>query len=115
GVATVPAAELTRLYDERWSKFLKDVGQVSNVSSRWEYREDTHEFVASATANVVVDWSRGSVDIPLAHVTWQGYEPNKDERFKDADFGKKFPSSSSFRTTIILPEGQDMVDLSVQP
>lgn len=115
GAAQIPAAELNRLYDERWSKFLEDHGQVSDLESRWEYREDTHEFVARATARVVFDWSAGAVDIPLAHVTWKGFEPHKDERFKDADYAKRFPSSSSFRTTVILPEGEDVVDLSVQP
>lgn len=115
GVAQVPAAELTRLYDQRWNNFLKDYGQVSDIKSRWEYREDTHEFVASATARVAFDWSGGPVEIPLAHVTWKGFELHKDERFKDADYGKKFPSSSSFRTTVIVPEGEDVLDLSVQP
>ncbi|NJC41458.1 tetratricopeptide (TPR) repeat protein [Brevundimonas alba] len=115
GVAQVPAAELTRLYDERWTGFLKDYGQISDLRSQWEYREDTHEFVASATAHVVFDWSDGPIDIPLAHVTWQGLEPHSNERFRDADYGKSFPSSSSFRTTIILPEGDDVVDLSVEP
>lgn len=115
GVAQVPAAELARLYDERWNKFLKEYGQISDLKSQWEYRDDTHEFVASATARIVFDWSDGPVDIPLAHVTWKGFEPHKDERFKDADFGKSFPGSSSFRTTVILPEGEDVVDLSVQP
>lgn len=114
-LAQVPAAELNRLYDERWTKFLKDHGQVSDLKSQWEYREDTHEFVAGATARIVFDWSGGPVDIPLAHVTWQGFEPHKNEKFKDADYGKRFPSSSSFRTTVILPEGEDVVDLSVQP
>lgn len=115
GVAQVPAAELSRWYDERWNKFLKDYGQVSDLKSQWEYREDTHEFIASATARVTFDWSDGPVDIPLAHVTWKGFEPYKDEKFKDADYGKEFPSSSSFRTTLILPEGGDVVDLSAQP
>jgi tetratricopeptide (TPR) repeat protein len=115
GVSQVPAAELTRLYDERWNIFLKDYGQISELKSQWEYREDTHEFVAGATARIAFDWSDGPVDIPLAHVTWKGFEPYKDERFKDADHGKKFPSWSSFRTTVILPEGEDVVDLSVQP
>ncbi len=115
GVAQVPAAELTRLYDERWNKFLKDYGQVSDLQSQWEYREDAHEFVASATARIVFDWSDGPVDIPLAHVSWKGFDPQKNEKFKDADYSKKFPSSSSFRTTIILPEGEDVIDLSVQP
>ncbi|WP_436356042.1 DUF3857 domain-containing protein [Brevundimonas sp. CEF1] len=114
-VAHIPAAELTRLYDERWNKFLQDYGQVSDLKSQWEYREDTHEFIAGATARIAFDWSDGPVDIPLAHVTWKGFEPHKDERFKDADYGKKFPSSSSFRTTVILPEGGDAMDLSVQP
>lgn len=41
GVAQVPAAELTRLYDERWNLFLKEFGQVSDIKSQWEYREDT--------------------------------------------------------------------------
>lgn len=115
GVAQVPAAELTRFYDERWNEFLKDYGQISELKSQWEYREDTHEFVASATARVVFDWSDGPVDIPLAHVTWQGLEPHRDERFKDADYSTNFPNSSSFRTTVILPEGDDVIDLSVQP
>ncbi|MGH7021205.1 MAG: DUF3857 domain-containing protein, partial [Brevundimonas sp.] len=115
GVAQVPAAELSRWYGERWNKFLKDYGQVSDLKSQWEYREDTHEFIASATARVTFDWSDGPVDIPLAHVTWKGFEPYKDEKFKDADYGKEFPSSSSFRTTLILPEGGDVVDLSAQP
>jgi tetratricopeptide (TPR) repeat protein len=115
GVAQLPAAELTRWYDERWNTFLKDYGEVSDLKSQWEYREDTHEFVASATARIVFDWSDGPIGIPLAHVTWQGSEPLTDERFKDADQGKNFPNSSSFRTTIILPEGEDVVDLSVQP
>lgn len=115
GVAQLPAAELTRWYDERWTTFLKDYGQVSDIKSQWEYREDTHEFVAGATARITFDWSDGPVAIPLAHVTWKGFEPHKNERFKDADYGKKFPSSSSFRTTVILPEGEDVVDLSVQP
>ena len=115
GVAQLSAAALTRLYDERWTNFLKDFGQVSDVDSRWEYREDTHEFVASATARVVFDWSGGPIDIPLAHVTWRGSEPHRGERFADADHGKNFPNSSSFRTTVILPEGEDVLDLSVQP
>lgn len=115
GAAQVPAAELSRWYDERWNKFLTDYGQVSDLKSQWEYQEDTHEFIARATARITFDWSDGPVDIPLAHVTWKGFEPHKDERFKDADYGKKFPSSSSFRTTVILPEGQDVVDLTVQP
>lgn len=114
-VAQVPAAELTRLYDERWTNFLKDYGQVSDIKTHWEYQDSTHEFIASATARITFDWSGGPVGIPLAHVTWQGFEPHKDEKFKDADYEKKFPSSSSFRTTVILPEGEDVVDLSVQP
>jgi tetratricopeptide (TPR) repeat protein len=115
GVAQIPAAELTRLYDERWNTFLKDYGQVSELKSQWEYSEDTHEFVASATARVVFDWSDGPVGIPLAHVTWEGSEPPQNERFRDADHSKNFPNSSSFRTTVILPEGEEVVDLSVQP
>lgn len=115
GVAQVPAAELTRLYDQRWNNFLKDYGQVSDIKSQWEYREDTHEFVASATARVAFDWSDGPVGIPLAHVTWKGFELHEDEKFRDADYGKKFPSSSSFRTTVIMPEGEDVLDLSVRP
>lgn len=115
GVAQVPAAELSRWYDERWNKFLKDYGLVSDIKSQWEYQGDTHEFIARATASITFDWSDGPVDIPLAHVTWKGFEAHKDENFKDADYGKKFPSSSSFRTTVILPEGEDVVDLSVQP
>lgn len=115
GVAQVSAADLDRFYDERWNTLLKDYGQVSDIESRWEYREDTHEFVASATARVVFDWSDGPVSIPLAHVTWKGSEPHRDERFAGADYGKTFPSSSSFRTTVILPEAEDVVDLSVEP
>lgn len=115
GVAQVPAAELTRLYDQRWNEFLQEFGQVSDLNSQWEYREDTHEFVASATARVAFNWSDGPVNIPLAHVTWSGFEPHSDERFSDADYGKSYPSSSSFRTTVILPEGEDVVDLSVEP
>ncbi|MDP3399948.1 MAG: transglutaminase domain-containing protein, partial [Brevundimonas sp.] len=115
GVARVPAAELTRLYDARWTEFLEDHGLISDLQSQWEYREDTHEFVASATARVAFDWSTGPVNIPVAHVTWKGVEPHTDERFKDADYGRSFPSSSSFRTTVILPEGEDVVDPSVQP
>ncbi|MEJ6789550.1 DUF3857 domain-containing protein [Brevundimonas sp. BR2-1] len=115
GVAQVPAAELTRFYDGRWTEFLKGYGQISDLKSHWEYREDTHEFVASATARIVFDWSAGPVAIPLAHVTWAGFEPHSDERFRDADYGKLFPSSSSFRTTVILPEGDDVVTISVQP
>lgn len=114
-VAQVPAAELTRFYDERWNEFLKEYGQISGLESQWEYREDTHEFVASATARIAFDWSDGPVNIPLAHVTWKGSEPHRDERFEDADYGKLFPSSSSFRTTVILPEGDDVIALSVQP
>lgn len=115
GMAQVPAAELTRLYDQRWNNFLKDYGQVSDIKSQWEYREDTHEFVASATARVAFDWSDGPVEIPLAHVTWKGFELHKDEKFKDADYGKRFPRSSSFRTTVIMPEGEDTLNLSVRP
>lgn len=114
-LAQAPAAELSRWYDERWTTFLKDYGQISDLKSQWEYREDTHEFVASVTARIAFDWSGGPVDIPLAHVTWKGSEPHKNERFKDADHGVRFPSSSSFRTTVILPEGEDVVDVSVQP
>lgn len=115
GVAQVPAAELTRLYDARWTEFLDDYGQVSDLVSQWEYREDTHEFVASATARIAFNWSDGPLNIPLAHVEWSGFEPHNDERFRDADYSKSFPSSSSFRTTVILPAGDDVVDLSVQP
>ena len=115
GAASVPAAELTRLYDGRWTEFLKDYGQISDLKSHWEYREDTHEFVAGATARIVFDWSSGPVAIPLAHVTWAGFQPHGDDRFKDADYGKLFPSSSSFRTTVILPEGDDVVTISAEP
>ena len=115
GVAQVPAAELTRLYDARWTEFLKDHGQISDLNSQWEYREDTHEFVASVTARIAFNWSDGPVSIPLAHVEWRGVEPHSDERFRDADYGKSFPRWSSFRTTVIFPEGEDVVDLTVQP
>lgn len=115
GAAQVPSIELTRLYDERWKTFLKDYGQISDLKSHWEYRGNTHEFVAIATALVAFDWSGGPIDIPLAHVTWKGFEPRKDQAFKGADYSKQFPSSSSFRTTVILPEGEDAVDLAVQP
>ena len=115
GVAQVPAAELTRMYDARWTEFLEDFGQISDLTSQWEYREDAHEFVASATARIAFDWSSGPVNIPLAHVVWRGFEPHDDERFRDADYSKSFPSSSSFRTTLILPEGEDVIDLSVEP
>ncbi|MEN5229373.1 DUF3857 domain-containing protein [Brevundimonas naejangsanensis] len=115
GIAQLPASETTRLYDERWTNLFKGYGQVSDLESQWRYLEDTHEFVASATARVAFDWTEGPVDIPLAHVTWKGFEPHKNTRFKDADYEKSFPSSSSFRTTIILPEGRDDVDLSVEP
>lgn len=115
GIAQLPAAELTRLYNERWTNLFKGYGQVSDVESQWRYLEDTHEFVASATARVVFDWTDGPIDIPLAHVTWKGFEPHNNTRFKDADYHKSFPSSSSFRTTIILPQGRDDVDLSVAP
>lgn len=115
GVAQVPAVELSRLYNARWTEFLKGYGQISDLESQWEYREDTHEFVASATARVAFDWSDGPVNIPLAHVVWRGFEPHKDERFRQADYGKNFPNWSSFRTTVILPAGEDVIDLSVQP
>ena len=114
-VAQIPAAELSRLYRERWTEFLKSYGQISDLESHWEYREDTHEFIAGATARIIFDWSGGPVDIPLAHVTWKGFGPHGDERFEDADYGTNFPNWSSFRTTVILPEGEDVVDLSVQP
>lgn len=115
GASQVPAVELTRLYDQRWNNFLKEYGQISDLESQWEYRADTHEFVAGATARVAFDWSDGPIDIPLAHVVWKGLDPRKDERFRDADYGKSFPGSSSFRTTVILPADKDVVDLSVQP
>lgn len=114
-VGLVPATELTRLYDERWTEFLKDFGQVTDLQSQWEYREDTHEFVASATARVAFNWGEGPVNIPLAHVTWKGIELHTDERFENADYARAFPTSSSFRTSVILPEGEDVVDLSVRP
>lgn len=113
--AQAPTTELTRLYDERWKTLLKSSGEVSDVRSQWEYREDTHEFVASATARMVFDWSGGPINIPLAHVTWQGFDLNADERFKDADYAKDFPGFSSFRTVVILPEGRDDIDFSVEP
>ncbi|QYF86572.1 DUF3857 domain-containing protein [Brevundimonas sp. PAMC22021] len=113
--AQVPAAELTRLFDERWKKLLEGSGEVSNIKSKWEYHEDTYEFVASATALMVFDWSDGPINIPLAHVTWQGTDLNTDERFRDADYAKEFPGFSSFRTTVILPEGQNDLDISVEP
>lgn len=115
GVAQIPAADLSRWYDERWTNFLKDFGDVSDLESSWEYRADTHEFVASATARIAFDWSKGPVAIPLAHVTWKGFEPHTGDKFRDADHEKVFPSSSSFRTTLILPEGEDILDLSVEP
>lgn len=115
GVAQVPPAELTRLYNERWTEFLKEHGEVTDIQSQWGYREDTHEFIASATARVAFDWSDGPVNIPLAHVTWKGLELHTDTRFEDAGYIRNFPSSSSFRTTVILPEGEDDVDLSVEP
>ena len=114
-VAQLPAAELTRLFDEQWTEFLKGYGQISDLESHWEYREGAHEFVSGATARIVFDWSGGPVDIPLAHVTWKGFGPHADERFKDADYGKNFPNWSSFRTTVILPEAEDVVDLLAEP
>src|SRR5690606_26581240 len=100
---------------ERWNALLRGYGQVSDLQSQWEYREDTHEFVASATARIALDWTDGPMNIPLAHVTWEGSAPHSDDRFADADYGKSFPGSSSFRTTVILPEGEDVIDLSVEP
>lgn len=113
--AQLPAAELTRLYNERWNGLLRRYGQISDLKSQWEYRGDTHEFVASATARLVFDWSTRSAEVPLAHVAWRGLEPLEDEKFKDAKRANDFPQWSSFRTTVILPEGEDVVDLSVQP
>ena len=115
GISAVPHSELTRWYDERWNKFLKDFGQVSDVKSQWEYREATHEFIASATARVAFDWSNGPVNIPLAHVTWKGLDEHSGERFKDALYTTSFPSTSSFQTTIILPEEDDALELTVEP
>lgn len=115
GVAQIPAAELSRLYDQRWTTFLQGVGQVSDLTSRWEYLAETHEFVTGATARMTFDWDGGDVPIPLAHVQWQGLEPHAGEGFADADYGRQFPASSSFRTTIILPAGQESLDLSVEP
>lgn len=114
-VAQVPTAELTRLFDERWKALLKGKGKLSDIKSQWDYREETHEFVASATARMVFDWSGGPVNIPLAHVTWKGFDLNTNAHFQDADYAKKFPSFSSFRTTVILPKDQNDVDFSVQP
>jgi tetratricopeptide (TPR) repeat protein len=114
GVGQVPATELTRLYDERWTELLEEFGALTDLQSQWEYRESTHEFVASATARVAFNWSEGPVNIPLAHVTWKGVDLRAAERFEDADYARGFPGSSSFRTTVILPEGEDVVDLSVQ-
>lgn len=113
--AQVPATELSRFYDDQWTAFLQDFGQVSDLASRWEYRADTHEFVSSATARIAFDWSDGPVAIPLAHVRWKGLEPHAGEKFKEADYLRDFPRSSSFRTTIILPEGEDILNLSAQP
>jgi len=115
GISAVPNTELTRWYDDRWNKFLKDFGQVSDVKSQWEYREATHEFVASATARVAFDWSNGPINIPLAHVTWKGLDEHRGERFKDALYANSFPSASSFQTTIILPEEDDALELTVEP
>ena len=64
---------------------------------------------------MVFDWSGGPINIPLAHVTWQGFDLNADERFRDADYAKDFPGFSSFRTVVILPEGRDDIDFSVEP
>lgn len=114
-VAQAPAAEVTRFFDDRWKTLLEGDGQVSDIKSQWAYREDTHEFVATATARMVFDWTSGPVNIPLAHVSWQGFDPNTDPRFKDADYAKDFPRFSSFRTPVILPQGQNDVDFSVQP
>lgn len=114
-VAQAPAAEVTRLFDERWKALLEGKGELSDIKSQWAYREDTHEFVASATARMVFDWTGAPINIPLAHVSWQGFDPNTDPRYKDADYVKDFPQFSSFRTTVILPEGQNDVDFSVQP
>lgn len=114
-VAQVPAAELTRLFDDRWKSLLEGTGQISDIKSQWEYREEAHEFVASATARMVFDWSSGPINIPLAHVTWKGFDLNTNEQFKDADYAKNFPGFSSFRTTVILPESQNDVEFSVQP
>jgi len=109
------AAEMTRWYDDRWTEFLKEYGTISDLKSQWEYREDTHEFVATATARITFDWTNGPVSIPLAHVTWKGIEPHANPRFKDADYAVSFPSSSSFRTSLILPEDHDVLDVSVEP
>ena len=114
-VAQAPAAEVTRLFDERWKALLEGKGELSDIKSQWAYREDTHEFVATATARMAFDWTGTPINIPLAHVSWQGFDPNSDPRYKDADYVKDFPQFSSFRTTVILPEGQNDVDFSVQP
>jgi len=115
GVAQVPAAELSRLFDQRWTTFLGGFGQVSGLSSQWEYHADTHEFVSRATARLAFDWGDGPVSIPLAHVEWKGLDPHEGQAFADADYATTFPGWSSFRTTIILPESGGSLDLSVQP
>ncbi len=115
GVATVSKADLNRMFDERWRNFLKDHGEVSELKSEWTYNKESHEFIASTTARVAFDWSEGAVDIPLAHVTWQGFKPHQGERFEDADHGKSFPNWSSFHTTIIMPPGEAVLEASVEP
>lgn len=115
GVAQVPTADVSRFFDERWTTFLQEFGQVSELTSRWEYRPDTHEFVAGATARLAFDWADGRVSIPLAHVQWEGMPLHEGEAFQDADYATSFPRWSSFRTTVIPPEGEDSLDFSVEP
>ncbi len=114
GAFSLTPTHVRQYSDQLWKDLLEDVGTLQNQESRWEYLPDTHEAVFHTTATAVLDWSE-TAKIPLAHVTWSVPPTRTDGPFVDDKVAIEYPTYSSFRTTLIMPEGAEAVDIKVDP
>lgn len=111
---SLPPTEVQQYSDQLWKGLLSDIGTLQDQQSRWEYLPDTHEAVFHVSGTAVLDWSN-TASIPLAHVTWRANTARPEGPFVNDNRSTDYPSYSSFRTTLVLPEGNEPLDIKVDP
>jgi len=106
--------EVQQYSDLLWKDLLKDLGTLQDPQSSWEYLPDTHEAVFRVSGTAVLDWSN-TARIPLAHVTWRASPARLEGPFVNDNRSTDYPSYSSFKTTLVLPEGDEPLEIKVDP
>lgn len=114
GIALFPN-EVAAYSKQLWEDLLEDLGPIQDQQSRWEYLPDTHEVVFTTTGTATLDWSGSTANIPLAHVSWAAPTLRTEGPFIEDAVAIKYPAYSSFRTTLVMPEGANALDINVEP